>query len=108
MHQHELAQRMARLRELRGRRWSARTIGGDVVRFADAVKKTADQKDRKLEAWVTVVPDSLRRGVRVDSGGGVLTAKAPSASVRFALDRWLRGGGTDKLRAAGIGRVRLR
>jgi hypothetical protein len=52
-------------------------------------------------AWDGVVPEALRaRAAVVGLKGGVLTIRCRSASDRFALDRWLRGGGERALRAA--------
>jgi len=71
------------------------------------LERAAARRDAKLEAWEAVVPAALRRGCVVDSGGGVLRVRAKTAAGRFALDRWLRGGGAKELRAKGVGKVKL-
>lgn len=95
-----------------------RAVGGRDAGIADAVARERDRLERAARddgtiasAWGRVVPERLRgRAVIVSMRAGVLTVRCRSASDRFALDRWLRGGGEKDLRAAArvaLKRVRL-
>lgn len=103
----------ARLRLLREHR-----VGGREPSIAEVVAKERARLERAARddggiasAWDRVVPEGLRgRAALVGLKGGVLTVRCRSASDRFALDRWLRGGGEAALRAAArvaLTRVRL-
>ncbi len=95
-----------------------RAVGGRDTGIADAVARERDRLERAARddgtiasAWDRVAPERLRgRAAIVSMRGGVLTVRCRSASDRFALDRWLRGGGEKALRSAArvaLKRVRL-
>jgi hypothetical protein len=56
------------------------------------------------EAWGSIVPPEVGAGAElVRLSRGVLTVRVRDAAARFALDRWLRGGGEAALaRAPGV------
>ena len=67
--------------------------------------------DDVAAAWDRVVPGHLRgRAAVLGCRSGVLSIRCRSASDRFALDRWLRGGGEQAVRDASrstVKRVKL-
>jgi hypothetical protein len=99
------------LREHRGVGGGVPSIGEQVARERDRLERSAREDGGVGAAWEAVAPGPLRAGAAVVGlVGGVLTIRCRSASDRFALDRWLRGGGEKALRSAArvaIKRVRL-
>lgn len=82
-----------------------------IAREQKRLQRAARDDGGIASAWDRAVPDRLRgRAAIVGLRGGVLTVRCRSAPDRFALDRWLRGGGEKTLRAAArvsLTRVRL-
>ena len=76
-----------------------RSIAETVARAQAKYKRLVRDGDKIASAWDRVVPERLRgRAAVVGCKGGVLTIRCRSASDRYSLDRWLRGGGEQAVR----------
>jgi hypothetical protein len=53
------------------------------------------------QAWDAIVPPDLRQSTRVErlTPGGVLTITAADSAALYEMDRWIRSGGLETLRA---------
>ena len=59
------------------------------------------------DAWESILPPELAAASTPERlAGGTLTIRTADAASRFALDRWLRGGGEVLVRGACAGSVR--
>lgn len=104
----------ARLRNLRDRRVKAGpdlSISDPVAKLRAFFERQVRDGDDVAAAWDRVVPGHLRgRAAVMGCRSGVLSIRCRSASDRFALDRWLRGGGEQAVRDASrstVKRVKL-
>lgn len=89
------------LRENRAKPPADRSIADPVSRARLKYQRLAKDGDGIAGAWDRAVPDRFRgRAAIVGITAGVLTIRCRSASDRFGLDRWLRGGGEQELREA--------
>jgi hypothetical protein len=100
-------ERMPDLQRLRGwRNFRERdlSIGGALADLTKDLRRQHRAVGGIGEAWAALVPPEVRRGAElVKLSRGVLTVKVTDAAARFALDRWLRGGGEAALaRAPGV------
>jgi hypothetical protein len=103
--------RLNSLREHRVRPGVDHSIAGPIARLRATLERQVRDGDDVSAAWDRVVPEHLRgRAAVVGCKGGVLTIRCRSASDRYTLDRWLRGGGEQAVRDAArsmVKRVRL-
>lgn len=99
------------LQQRRGRGSRNTAIGESVRLMQQAAARREKQTRGAVDAWEAVVPSEIARQSRLDGvRAGVWQVTVASASVRFELDRMLRAGLLDDLRAAYRGplqRVRL-
>ena len=85
----------------------ARSLGDDMDRQMQAMKKISHAESAANDAWLTVVPDQIRDCTKV--GGlraGKMTIYVDSAAQRFQVDRWLGSGGMGAFQA--LARVPIR
>lgn len=93
--------RLHSLRTHRARPQADRSIAEEVARAQKKYQRLAQDGDGIAGAWDRTVPERFRgRAAVVGCTGGVLTIRCRSASDRFGLDRWLRGGGEQAVREA--------
>lgn len=89
----------------------APSIARDVLAQAADLKKLQKRTASIAEAWARVVPDDLASRTSIERlARGVLVVRLGDASARFELDRFLRAGGLEALRAAShapIARVKV-
>lgn len=72
-----------------------------------AVKKISKTETDALNAWTTVVPDSIRDFSTISGiKAGKLMVLVPSASHRHVVHRWLGSGGLGELQT--LSRVPIR
>ena len=95
------AEHLNRLRQWRVRGARFKTAGPSI----DAILRRARRAERECggfaQAWTRCVSPALQKQSRIVSfRGGIATVAARSASVRWALDRQLRGGLLVRLREA--------
>jgi len=89
------------LRENRAKPPADRSIADPVSRARLKYQRLAKDGDGIASAWDQTVPEKFRgRAAIAGHKDGVLTIRCRSASDRFGLDRWLRGGGEQALREA--------
>ena len=89
---------VARLRERRVRKRRDQTLHDDMDRALHDLVRQRRAVAGCAAAWARVVPPEL--GGRASLEGvtrGVLSVRVPNAAARFALDRFLRGGGQRAL-----------
>jgi hypothetical protein len=94
------------------RNWRVRperdlTIMSQVKGLVREASSRHRQAGAAVAAWEAAAPAALRKACKVTGTSNVLTIRAQSASDRFQLDRWLRGGGEAALRSGGGARVKL-
>lgn len=100
-------QNLKSLRSWRTRPEKDLSIGNQVKSQLREAGVRHRQSGRAVAAWEAAAPEALRKACVASGSGGVLTLRATSASIRFQLDRWLKGGGTSALRSGGVASVRL-
>lgn len=100
-----------RLRAFRVRPPRDLTIAADIERIERIVARTGRRLAELIEAWEALLPAELVSQSRIASyRRGVVHVHATSSAVLYELDRHLRGGTEDQLRARVRGtvvRVRL-
>ncbi len=99
---------MGKIRDLRMPRGTPGTLARELGFQVDRIARQHRALGTIGEQWGSLVPAGL--GVRVWPESwqrGVLTVRAGDAAAGFEFDRWLRGGGEDALRRAGVRRVRV-
>ena len=103
--------RLERLRELRAPRMRAVRLDATVVVQVERLRKLRRRLGGAGAAWAACCPEELlERTMPIALQGGVLKVTTTDASVRYRVDRWLRGGGLEELgraSAAPVRRVRL-
>ncbi len=103
--------RLHNLRERRNRSAPDRSIADPIARLRAQFERQIRDGGDISAAWDRVVPERLRgRAAVVGCKSGVLTIRCRSASDRYTLDRWLRGGGEQAVRdaaRAAVKRVKL-
>lgn len=108
--------RIAELQSLARRRKlpeTARAIGDDIEPLVRRLRNEDRRIGRTVAAWTELLPATVLARCRIDGlrAGGVLAVTVDGSSTHWALDRLLREGGQDRLRAATAGavqRVRIR
>jgi hypothetical protein len=94
-------QALSILREHRSLRDPAADLSREVGRLARDLRALQRRADSVEDALAAALPEGLRGKARVVRLlRGVLTLSVPEGPARFVLDRWLRSGGLDALRAA--------
>ena len=93
--------RLRMLRENRAKPIPDGSIAEAVARAQVKYQRLARDGDGIAAAWDRTVPERFRgRAAVVGHASGILTIRCRSASDRFGLDRWLRGGGEQAVREA--------
>jgi hypothetical protein len=88
------------LRRHRGVRAGPPTLGDEIKRQAAALGRQHRSLHGLGAAWGEVVPPEIGGTVQIQSlRRGVLTVKATDSAGAYVLDRWLRSGGLEALRA---------
>ncbi len=99
------------LQRYRGRRSREAPIADSIRQLQQAARRREKQTRGAIDAWEATVPAELAGQSRLTAvRGGVWHVTVASASVRFELDRMLRGGLLHDLQTAYKGplqRVRL-
>lgn len=89
----------------------APSIAHEVLTQGAELKKLQKRTASIAEAWAQVVPGDLASRTLIERlSRGVLSVRLTDASARFDLDRFLRAGGLEALRAAShapIARVKI-
>lgn len=95
------AARIDRLRGFRVRPPRETAIGGVVAAIRREASRHQRQAGSFVEAWESVVPESLRSATRVRGlRGGIARVGVRDAATRYELDAGLRGGWLAELRLA--------
>ncbi len=98
---HAAAAHIENLRKTRSLRPVAPSIEREIAFQARDLKKLQKRTASIAEAWSTVIPGPLADHSAIDRlAAGVLTVRVADASARYELDRYLREGGLERLRAA--------
>lgn len=105
-----VARELARLQEMRGRRFRDVGIEGLVDRMRREARRDTGRLGEIAAAWEATVPAELAARTALEGlRAGTLTVAVDGASSRYRLDRHLRAGGLAALRTASpapIARVR--
>ena len=95
------------LRERRNFRDKDISIAATVGTIAKETLRQAKQVEGAADAWWRVVPPALAAGTKdVRLTRGVLSVRMSDASIRFAVDRFIRSGGEKALIEASRGRIK--
>lgn len=87
------------LQAQRGRRLFDPSIARRIKAIATDARRTQRRFSSLIDAWEAHVPADLARHSAIEGvRAGTVQVLAASASVRYALDRFLREGGLDTLR----------
>lgn len=100
---------LERLRRFRAPARSTPTLAGELGAQMHDIARRRRALGAVGELWDTLLPADLRDRVHPRSlRRAVLTVRAADSAAAFELDRWLRSGGNDALRAAaGVRRVKV-
>ncbi len=102
---------LQRLREREDRRDRARPLGAGCQRLARIIKRRAREMGDLGDAWAELCPPDLApRTKPLGVSRGVLSIGITNDADRYAIDRFLRSGGTRQLAArspATLRRVKL-
>jgi len=108
----DAAQRLDRLRTSRVRPARDTSINGAVSAQRERTGRLMRQAGSAAAVWAELAPAGLRERSRVEKlVRGSLHVVVTDAATRFTLDRWLRGGGQERVAAAArapIDKVRVR
>lgn len=82
------------------------SIRSDVARLRGSVERHVARFGDAAQLWESCIPNAIWRDTRLSGlSGGVLTVITGSAATSFELDRVLRSGAQEKLRAGSRGRI---
>jgi hypothetical protein len=102
---------LEQLRQSRSRPQRDDSIASAMGHLEKQLRQQARNVGGVGDAWVRLVPARLLEQTSVlGMSRGVLTVRAATASARFELDRWLKGGGEDALvkgSTAALSRVKV-
>lgn len=97
--QRAMNERLMKLRGYRAVRERAKTLHDDCAIALARVERVSEEHDAVGAALDACVPEALKGRVWVERCvRGSATLAARDAGTRYALDRWLRGGGLEALR----------
>ena len=91
----------------KGRRVFDQSIAQVVNRVEDRATDTRRRLGKVIDVWDRVVPEEVGGRTKITAlRAGVLYVRVESSSMRFELDRLLRGGLEDELRRSFHGSLR--
>lgn len=103
---------LERLQQWRNRPLRARSIGDGVASIDRKARQLHRRVGEFVDAWHTLLPDELNEHTCVTGiRGGVVDVVVESSAISFEIDRRIREGLLDELRAACRGtivRIKLR
>jgi hypothetical protein len=98
---------LQKLRKFRGPRVSALGAGAMIERIATQSQKTRRKLGQVIDLWQAFVPENVAAETRIVAfNRGTLHVQAPNSSVRYEVDRLLREGLEQQLRASFRGTLR--